>query len=80
VTPGLSSGPEHGLQIPRPGLFCMTRYDSEKAGATDGAWRHVSVTLSPLDPECEPIVVTVDDEADVQVVAEVLEVPAGDVG
>jgi hypothetical protein len=34
----------------------------------------------PVNPEYEPIVVTVDDEADIQVVAEVLEVPAGDVG
>ena len=160
MTSGVTSGPEHGMQIPRPGLFCtvrnrrgvvagvepfdgepdvggslrpgmfvarvvgrsmepripdgslclfqapvagsrqgrvvlvelrdavdpesgqrytVKRYDSEKAGAADGAWRHVSVTLSPLNPEYEPIVVTVDDEADIQVVAEVLEVLAKDV-
>jgi hypothetical protein len=37
------------------------------------------VTLSPLNPEYEPIVVAVDEEADVRVVAEVVEVLAGDV-
>ena len=54
--------------------YTVKRYDSEKAGDADGAWRHRSVTLSPLNLDYEPIVVAVDDEADIQVVAEVVEI------
>ena len=58
--------------------FTVKRYDSEKAGVADGAWRHVSVTLSPLNADYEPIVVAADDEADIRVIAEVVEVLASD--
>jgi SOS-response transcriptional repressor LexA len=54
--------------------YTVKRYMSEKAGDADAGWRHVSVTLSPLNPEYEPIVVAVDDEADIQVIAEAVEV------
>jgi len=59
--------------------YTVKRYESEKAGEADGGWRHLSVTLSPLNPGYEPIVVAVDDEADIRVVAEVVEVLARDV-
>jgi SOS-response transcriptional repressor LexA len=58
--------------------YTVKRYESEKAGEADGGWRHVSVTLSPLNADYEPIVVAVDDEADIQVIAEVIEVLASD--
>jgi len=58
--------------------YTVKRYDSEKVGEADGAWRHVSVTLSPLNADYEPIVVAADDEADIRVVAEVVEVLASD--
>jgi len=58
--------------------YTVKRYGSEKAGEADGGWRHVSVTLSPLNPGYEPIVVAVDDEAHIRVVAEVIEVLASD--
>jgi len=58
--------------------YTVKRYDSEKAGDADGAWRHVSVTLSPLNPDYEAIVVAADDEADIRVIAEVIEVLARD--
>ena len=58
--------------------YTVKRYESEKAGDADGGWRHVSVTLSPLNPEYEPIVVAVEDEADMQVIAEAIDVLAGD--
>lgn len=58
--------------------YTVKRYDSEKTGDADGAWRHISVTLSPLNREYEAIVVAVDDEADVRVIAEVIEVLASD--
>jgi len=54
--------------------YTVKRYESEKAGEADGRWRHVSVILSPLNPDYEPIVVAVDDEADIRVIAEVIEV------
>ena len=56
--------------------YTVKRYHSEKAGDADGGWRHVSVTLKPLNPDYEPLVVAVEDEADIQVIAEVAEVLA----
>jgi len=58
--------------------YTVKRYDSEKASDEDHGWRHLSVTLSPLNPEYEPIVIIVEDEADIRVVAEVVEVLARD--
>ena len=37
-------------------------------------WRHTRITLTPTNPEYAPIVLTVDDEGAVRVVAELLEV------
>jgi SOS-response transcriptional repressor LexA len=56
--------------------YTVKRYQSEKVSEGDDGWRHVSVTLSPLNPEYQPIIVAVEDEADVRVVAEVVEVLA----
>ena len=63
-----ASDPETGER------YTVKRYESEKATAEDGAWRHVKVTLKPLNPKFEPIVLTVDDEGTVQVVAEFVEI------
>jgi len=60
--------------------YTVKRYESEKPGEAGGGWRHVSVSLSPLNGEYEAIVVAVDDEADVRVIAEVFEVLASDFG
>ncbi len=51
------------------GSFAVKRYRSEKKKAT-GGWRHAKVTLSPTNPDYEPIVLTEDDAERVQVVAE----------
>ena len=50
--------------------YTVKRYTSEKTTAQDGTWRHVTVTLKPLNPQYEPIVLTVEDEGAVQVIAE----------
>lgn len=52
--------------------YTVKRYESEKVTSPDGTWRHVSITLKPLNPDFEPIVLTGDDEAQLQVVAEMV--------
>lgn len=54
--------------------YTVKRYASEKSGAGDGAWRHVRVTLEPLNPDYEPIELKIEDEERVKVVAELVEV------
>jgi hypothetical protein len=56
--------------------YTIKRYESEKAN--DGeSWRHVRITLKPLNPDFEPIVLAAADEEQLQVVAEVVEVLEG---
>ena len=61
--------------------YTVKRYESEKARAGD-SWRHAKITLRPINPEFEPIVLGGADEGQVQVVAECLEVlgPESDLG
>lgn len=54
--------------------YTVKRYESEKTTDEDGTWRHVTVTLKPLNPQYEPIVLTVEDEGAVKVVAELVTV------
>ena len=56
------------------GSFAVKRYRSNKTKASGGGWRHVKVTLSPTNPDYEPIVLTEDDAGSVQVVAEFVSV------
>ena len=53
--------------------YTVKRYESEKV-AKDGSWRHVNVTLKPINPAFEPIVLTGVQEDQVQVIAECLEI------
>lgn len=55
------------------GRYAVKRYRSEKAESDEG-WRHVKVTLEPMNPDFNPIVIMVEDEADVRVVGELIEV------
>ncbi len=58
--------------------YTVKRYESGKAGGGDGSWRHTKITLKPLNPDFEPIVLTgAEDEGSLQVVAEVVEVLGG---
>ena len=54
--------------------YTVKRYESEKVASDDGTWRHVKITLRPINPEFEPIELTSDDEGSVEVVAELVEV------
>ncbi|MFL5384460.1 MAG: helix-turn-helix transcriptional regulator [Longimicrobiaceae bacterium] len=53
--------------------YTLKRYHSDKT-ARNGSWRHVSITLSPLNPEFQPIVLTDVEEDTIRVIAELVEV------
>jgi type I restriction enzyme R subunit len=56
--------------------YTVKRYLSEKV--TDGdSWRHVRITLKPMNPDFQPIVLTGAEEGELQVVAELVEVLGG---
>ena len=56
--------------------YTVKRYQSEKAEAGD-SWRHVKITLKPVNPDFEPIVLTGADDGELQVVAELVDVLGG---
>ena len=63
-----ASDPETG------GRYTVKRYSSQKAASEEGAWRHIRITLRPNNPDFPPIELTVEDEDNVRVIAELLEV------
>ena len=64
-----ATDPENGQR------YTVKRYESEKAAKGD-SWRHERITLKPVNNDFEPIVLTGDDEGELQVVAELVEVLA----
>ena len=56
--------------------YTVKRYQSEKAEADD-SWRHVKITLKPVNPDFEPIVLTGADDGELQVIAELVDVLGG---
>ena len=56
--------------------FTVKRYESEKARDGD-SWRHARITLKPINPDFEPIVIMRGDEGEIEVVAELVEVIPG---
>jgi SOS-response transcriptional repressor LexA len=52
--------------------YTIKRYESEKTTEPDGTWRHVTVTLHPLNRDFQPIVLTTEDEGSVAVIAELV--------
>jgi len=56
------------------GSFAVKKYTSAKVADAESDWQHVRVTLSPLNPEFQPIVFSQQSENDVQIVAEFLTV------
>ena len=53
--------------------YTVKRYKSEKAKKND-SWRHEKITLEPVNPHFEPIVLTGADDGELQVIAELVEV------
>jgi SOS-response transcriptional repressor LexA len=52
--------------------YTVKRYQSVKTTGEDGVWRHVQVSLHPVNREFEPIVLTAEDEGAVSVIAELV--------
>lgn len=55
------------------GPYTLRVYSAEKAFEGEG-WRQVRVTLTPSNPDFDPLVLTEEDEANVRAVAEVVAV------
>ena len=53
--------------------YTVKRYESQKA-EQDDSWHHTRITLKPVNPDFEPIVLTGTDEGELQVIAELVEV------
>ncbi len=66
-----STDPETGER------YTVKRYESEKVPA-EGSWRHARITLKPVNPDFEPIVITEVEQDQVQVIAECIEVLGGE--
>ena len=53
--------------------YTVKRYESQRQ-QVDVSWRHTRITLNPVNPDFEPIILTDGDEGELQVAAEFLEV------
>ena len=56
------------------GQYTLKVYSSEKVPADDGSWVHQRITLKPLNPAYEPILLQPEDEGEVLAIAEFVEV------
>ncbi|MBL3824115.1 MULTISPECIES: DEAD/DEAH box helicase [unclassified Marinobacter] len=56
------------------GQYTLKVYSSEKVPAEDGDWVHHRITLKPLNPAYEPIVLEPDEEGQILAIAEFMEV------
>jgi hypothetical protein len=54
--------------------YTVKRYESEKSFGEDETWRHVRISLKPLNTAFDPIVLAEEDEDAIAVVAEFLQV------
>ena len=54
----------------------VKRYKNEKA-KEGNSWGCQKITLKPVNPDFEPIVLTGSEEGEPQVIAELVEVPEG---
>ena len=52
------------------GQFTVKVYSSEKRVTEDGEWEHSRIVLKPINPAFEPIVLPVEAEGEVRIVAE----------
>jgi DUF2075 family protein len=63
----------HGLADPETGgSYTVKRYRSEKSPSAESEWRHTKITLEPLNPEYEPIILEPENEGAIQIIAEYL--------
>lgn len=67
------TGQRAGIDPETGERFTIKRYRSRKTEDENG-WRHVEITLEPVNPDFDPIVIGADDEGEAGVVAELIEV------
>ncbi|MEY3739694.1 MAG: hypothetical protein RLZZ192_370, partial [Pseudomonadota bacterium] len=53
--------------------YTIKRYESEKTIDADGTWRHITITLHPLNRDFKSIELSTDDEGNLAVIAELIE-------
>lgn len=53
------------------GQYTVKVYRSEKVAAEEGGWEHARITLEPLNPDFDPIILEPQEEGEVRVIAEV---------
>ncbi|MCW7551830.1 DEAD/DEAH box helicase [Endozoicomonas gorgoniicola] len=56
------------------GEYTVKVYSSEKTVSVDDSWQHTRITLMPLNPDYQPIVLEPDEEGEVQAIAEFVRV------
>lgn len=54
--------------------YTVKRYQSEKVANSDGTWQHAKITLKPINPQFEAVVLSGADDGQLAVVAELVEV------
>jgi len=52
------------------GRYTVKRYRSTRQQESDGSWRHLTITLEPLNPRYRSLVLTAESEDQVAVIAE----------
>ena len=52
--------------------YTVKRYQSEKVAGED-SWCHEKIMLHPMNPDFEPIILTAENQSELQVVAELVE-------
>jgi SOS-response transcriptional repressor LexA len=50
--------------------YTVKRYESSTTSDADGSWKHVTISLHPINRDFDPIVLTADDESAVSIIAE----------
>ena len=56
------------------GSFTVKKFSSEKISTSENEWKHMKITLSPINPSYDPIILAPEEAGDVQVVAELIHV------
>jgi len=56
------------------GQYTVKIYESEKKDSKEGEWEHKQITLKPINPEFEPIILKPEEKGEVLTIAEFVEV------
>lgn len=56
------------------GQYTLKVYSSKKTISDDGSWQHEQISLKPINPAYEPVLLTPESAGDVQVIAEFVQI------